>query len=164
MPRTVRRFASVSMVALLAITASCKSQNRPLPATSTVVQPAPDTIQAANDRYVEQVLATIRGQENRRADSVFRNVTWLNDVSARTFLGIMNGGYSRGLGVTCAHCHNTSAFDSDEKRPKRAAREMQRMHRGINGQLREMKNLSDRPNKNISCATCHRGKISPLAP
>ena len=36
----------------------------------------------------------------------------------------MNYGYSRALGVSCMHCHVEQDFASDEKRPKRAAREM----------------------------------------
>jgi hypothetical protein len=164
LPRVVHLYALGALFAVAALIVSCKRVNVASPVPTTIARIAPDTIQAANDRFVAQVLATLRGQENRRADSVFRNVTWLNEVSVRTFLDIMNAGYSRGLGVTCAHCHNTAAFDSDEKRPKRAAREMQRMHRGINQQLREMKNLGARPSKNINCATCHRGKVSPLAP
>ena len=36
----------------------------------------------------------------------------------------MDVGYSRALGVSCTHCHDDQKFASDEKRPKRAAREM----------------------------------------
>jgi cytochrome c2 len=74
----------------------------------------------------------------------------------------MNFGYSRALGVACSHCHVTSDFSSDDKRPKRAAREMAEMHHAINQQLLKMQNLEDEGNKRfINCSTCHRGQIDP---
>jgi hypothetical protein len=39
------------------------------------------------------------------------------------------------------HCHVETGFSSDEKRPKRAARQMAVMHHSINDQLRKMENL-----------------------
>ena len=83
-------------------------------------------------------------------------------MPAETFLVIMNVGYSRALGVRCTHCHVEQDFASDEKRPKRAAREMAVMHRMINGQLRQMQNLEPPPDKrSINCFSCHRGAIDP---
>jgi hypothetical protein len=75
----------------------------------------------------------------------------------------MNLGYSRALGVACTHCHVEQDSSSDEKRPKRAAREMAAMHRAINDQLRKMQNLEPNPNRAINCTTCHRGAIDPTA-
>jgi Photosynthetic reaction centre cytochrome C subunit len=77
---------------------------------------------------------------------------------------IMNAGYSRALGVTCSHCHVEEDFSSDDKRPKRAAREMAAMHRSINDQLAKMQNLEASPQGHfINCSTCHRGSVDPLA-
>ena len=85
-------------------------------------------------------------------------------VGAARLLRIMNMGYSRALGVTCVHCHTETDFASDDKRPKRAAREMAVMHRAINEQLKEMKNLEAEGNaRSINCNTCHRGQVSPIA-
>ena len=76
----------------------------------------------------------------------------------------MESGYSRALGVTCLHCHVERNFASDDKRPKRAAREMAAMHRMINQQLAKMENLESNPqNRAINCSTCHRGAINPMA-
>jgi hypothetical protein len=65
--------------------------------------------------------------------------------------------------VACSHCHNESDFGSDEKRPKKAAREMQVLHRSINDQLRGMKNLSSEAgesgDRSLNCNACHRGQI-----
>jgi hypothetical protein len=120
------------------------------------------TVQETNDRFVREISARIAGREHEPAERVFTNVRWLKDVPARTFLNIMNGGYSKALGVTCTHCHVAADFASDEKRAKKAAREMQVMHRSINDQLRTLQHL-DIPveERLINCATCHRGAINP---
>ena len=76
----------------------------------------------------------------------------------------MNGGYSRALGVACTHCHVEQDLSSDDKRPKRAAREMAVMHKMINDQLGKMQNLEIKPEERfINCSTCHRGQINPTA-
>jgi len=50
----------------------------------------------------------------------------------------------------------------DDKRPKRAAREMATMHHTVNQTLAKMENLKSAPDeRSINCATCHRGKIDP---
>jgi hypothetical protein len=118
--------------------------------------------QDVNDRFVREQMARIAGRESEPAAQVFRNVQWLKDVPARTFIEIMDGGYSRALGVTCTHCHVESDFASDDKRPKKAAREMQVLHRGINDQLRKLQHLDIPEDRRlISCSTCHRGAIDP---
>lgn len=75
----------------------------------------------------------------------------------------MNLGYSRALGVNCTHGHVEQDFSSDDKRPKRAAREMAAMHHNINEQLKNMQHLEPNPNRAINCSTCHRGAIDPMA-
>ena len=119
--------------------------------------------QDVNDAFVRRLRADIAGREQEPAGQVFKNVRYLKDTPASTFLAIMNGGYSKALGVTCTYCHMEGDFASDEKRPKRAAREMQAMHRSFNDQLRTMQNLTrDADTRSISCITCHRGEISPF--
>ena len=118
--------------------------------------------QAVNDRFVQQQMARIAGRESEPAVKVFRNVHWMKDVSARTFIEIMDGGYSRALGVACTYCHVETDFASDEKRSKKAAREMQALHRGINDQLRKLEHLDIPEDRRlINCSTCHRGAIDP---
>lgn len=73
------------------------------------------------------------------------------------------------LGVRCQYCHvgeegrDLATFDfvSDDKRPKKVAREMLRMVQMINGRLdslpgREANGLQ------VSCNTCHRGVTRPV--
>jgi hypothetical protein len=137
---------------------------KPSPSPSTPAQPNPN--QEINDRFTRQILANIAGRENEPAVKVFKNIQFelLKNIPARRLLLIMNLGYSRALGVNCTHCHVEQDFGSDEKRPKRAAREMAVMHRMINEQLAKMQNLEKKPEERfINCSTCHRGAISPLA-
>jgi len=59
------------------------------------------------------------------------------------------------LGVTCAHCH-TTAWESDEKPAKDAARKMITLQRAINEQQFGGK-------LTITCNTCHQGRVEPPA-
>jgi hypothetical protein len=134
----------------------------PAPAASAPVNPNQDI----NDRFVRQLSDTIAGQENEPADAVFMNIQLegLKHIPAGRFLRIMNGGYSRALGVACTHCHVEQDFASDDKRPKRAAREMAVMHQIINDQLAKMQHVETTPeDRFINCATCHRGQVNPIA-
>src|SRR5262249_46053575 len=86
----------------------------------------------ANDDIVRRIRASIAGHEQEPAGQVFKNVRFLRNTRADTFLTIMSVGYSKALGVACSHCHDENDFASDAKRPKRAAREMQTLHRAFN--------------------------------
>jgi hypothetical protein len=140
-------------------TASRLEEPKPAP-TSTYRNPS----QEANDRYQTQALAWLGDRKNQPASQIFTNIQieWLKGIPAENLLDIMNWGYSRALGVSCTHCHVTEDYASDEKRPKRAAREMAVMHHGVNEQLRQMQNLaSPAAKRSIICFTCHRGAINP---
>ena len=138
------------------------------PAKSPVVpvtqQSTEMSVQEINDRFERQIAERIVGRENEPAGQVFKNmrIEWLKITPARQLLDIMNFGYARALGVRCTHCHVESDFSSDDKRPKRAAREMATMHHTVNQTLAKMENLESAPNERmINCATCHRGKTDP---
>jgi Photosynthetic reaction centre cytochrome C subunit len=123
-----------------------------------------DHAREVNGRYVKQLLERIAGREQDPARNVFKNIQlpWFKNVPAGVFIDIMNEGYSRALGVACTHCHNVEDFAGDEKREKRAAREMAIMHKMINEQLAKMQNVQGKPDERfINCATCHRGEIDP---
>jgi photosynthetic reaction center cytochrome c subunit len=118
----------------------------------------------ASTQLLERARAAIRGREGQPAGQVFKNVQFLKNVPAATFLVIMDVGYSRGLGVECTHCHVEQDLASDEKRPKRAAREMQVMHRAFNDHLQKMQHAETPAEKRfINCSTCHRGRPIPEA-
>jgi hypothetical protein len=85
-------------------------------------------------------------------------------MPAGRLVRVMNMGYSRALGVSCLHCHYGPDYSSDEKRPKRAAREMMALNKAVNEQLRTVKNLEGKPEEHfVSCSTCHRGHVDPNA-
>jgi hypothetical protein len=124
----------------------------------------PLSVQKINDDLVQKITKQIAGHEQEPAEKVFKNVQIMKTVPAARFLLIMNRGYAHALGVTCTHCHVENDFSSDDKRPKRAAREMAAMHRSINDQLGKMQNLEPNPQGHfINCSTCHRGAVDPLA-
>jgi len=62
---------------------------------------------------------------------------------------------SNSLGVTCAHCH-TTAWESDEKPAKDAARKMIAMQRAINEAHYGGKQV-------VTCNTCHAGHVTTAA-
>ena len=120
--------------------------------------------QETNDQIAKKITDAIAGHENEPAETVFKNIQSLKGMPAGRLVRVMNMGYSRALGVTCMHCHAESDFSSDDKRPKRAAREMMGMNKAINEQLRGLKNLEGKPEeKFVSCSTCHRGHVDPNA-
>lgn len=130
-------------------------------------QSASLSTQEFNDRVEARLKHGLGARDAEPASAVFKNITidWLKDVPAGDFLGIMNRGYAKALGVRCTHCHMDDDFASDDLRPKRAAREMAVMHHRINQQLARMEHLeSATQDRFINCATCHRGRIDPRDP
>jgi hypothetical protein len=170
-----------ALTALLLVACASAAQDRsagapPAVAPDPGVSPAPaaepaaltagaePTVGEINDRFVAEISARIVGREEEPAEKVFENIRWFEGVPAGRLLRIMNRGYSRALGVACTHCHVETDFASDEKRPKRAAREMAAMHQAINERLNGMENLATEPGQRaVNCTTCHRGAVDPMA-
>ena len=151
---------------LLACVAAQSKSGAQLPATLKETSAAQSSVQDVNDAFVAKIKAQIAGHEQEPAEKVFKNIqiSNLKNTPAERFLAIMNLGYGHALGVACTYCHVEDNFASDEKRPKRAAREMAVMHRAINEQLSKMQNLAPNPDGHfINCTTCHRGAIDPMA-
>ena len=137
------------------------------PAPAAAARPAGTIVnpnQEANDRITNAVLARIAGRENEPAEQVCKNIQSMKGMPAGRLVRVMNMGYSRALGVACTHCHFGQDYSSDEKRPKRAAREMMAMNKTINERLRSLQNLEGKPEENfVNCTTCHRGQVDPNA-
>ena len=143
--------------------ASGENASQQQPSEQARSQAAATSIQQTNDAFVQKIMQQIAGHEQEPAEKVFKNIQIMKTTPAARFLTIMNVGYSRALGVSCTHCHVEEDFSSDDKRPKRAAREMAVMHHGINDQLAKMQNLDPNPQGHfINCSTCHRGAVDPL--
>ena len=109
---------------------------------------------------VKQLLEQIAGKEKLPARQVFKNVKLLGHVPAERLLRIMDIGYSQSLGVSCDYCHVEDRWDADEKRQKRAAREMIQLTGRINEQLGQMEEI-DPGDATVNCTTCHRGDTKP---
>lgn len=120
-----------------------------------------DSLEKDRAKYTAIVMAQIKGKENLPVDSVFKNLKMFKGMPAKRLLAIMNIGYSKSLGVSCGHCHNTNDFSSEEKVQKEIARQMASMNKEINNNLlKNIKDLKSDPAV-INCTTCHRGEIKP---
>ena len=93
--------------------------------------------------------------EVKTAGQAYKNVTELKDIPADQ-LGPAMQFISTSLGVQCDTCHVAGKFESDEKRPKKTAREMIAMTMAIN------KNAF-RGQTQVTCYSCHRGSERPVA-
>lgn len=110
---------------------------------------------------IERLRQSIAGKEEAPSSEVWKNVQVLKGVPAGRLLKIMEMGYSRSLGVDCAHCHDVARFESDDNKKKVIAREMAKMAADLNARvLPGIPGLeSERPT--VNCTTCHRGVVKP---
>jgi hypothetical protein len=121
----------------------------------------PDSVQQANDRAVAAVLAQIQGKENLPAEQVFKDIQVLKGQPASRVVQIMNTGYARALGVSCAQCHDASDYASNVKGDKKTARGMIRMVDMINEGNKSIPEFAgDVPV--VNCVVCHRGGRRPV--
>jgi hypothetical protein len=152
---------------LAASPGSSAPQNPPAPATppSETTQPSPAQPAAAEPFDPRQAVAelekAIADKREQPAETVFKNIQMFKGVPAVRILRIMDSGFSRSLGVTCTHCHDTARWESDDKPQKKIAREMMRMSQDINEKyLKSIAGLkSEKPT--VNCTTCHRGQVKP---
>ena len=110
--------------------------------------------------YVTELLKELGPNAKKPAGEVFRNVQLMKDIPADRFLRIMDTGYRQSLGVGCDYCHVEDRWETDEKRPKRAAREMILMMRMINDHLGKLTEINA-VDASVNCTTCHRGYVKP---
>lgn len=154
-PSPVGTLAIVATLLLAAGFVRIDGTTRPRAQTQS---PAPAFDEAA---ALAKLRAEIAGREELPATEVFMNVTQYKGVSAGRLLRIMELGFSRGLGVTCTHCHIDGAWEREDKSTKQTAREMSAMVAVINGELlKKIPNLKS-SNPAVNCTTCHRGQIRP---
>jgi len=120
-----------------------------------------EAIKQFNDEKVAELSKQIAGKEDQPAEAVFKNIEILTGVPAGKLLKIMQIGYSRSLGVSCAHCHLPDQWEKDDKPAKQIARDMSKMsHTIIFDLLRNIDGLKDRTPL-VNCTTCHRGQVKP---
>ena len=126
--------------------------------TSTTMTTFNDSLEKDRAKYIAIITESIKGKEKMAVDSVFHGLKVLGGFPAENLVFAMNA-WSRGLGVSCGHCHNTDNFSSDENQKKEIAREMVNMGNMISEKLKTINGLSDRPI--VNCITCHRGELKP---
>jgi tetratricopeptide (TPR) repeat protein len=99
----------------------------------------------------------------------FKNLKVLpKDIKKGELVGTMRT-FAGALGVRCAYCHvgedgkplSTFDFASDEKTPKRAARDMLRMVDAINDKYIAKADLGRPDRLTVNCVTCHHGLTRP---
>ena len=124
------------------------------------VQQSAEKKSPAEDRnkWIAEINNYLKGKEHAPVDSVFTNLKVLGGFEAQNLVFAMEV-WSKALGVSCGHCHNTSNFALDEKHEKDIAREMVRIGNMISAKLKTIEGLSERPI--VNCVTCHRGSLKP---
>jgi hypothetical protein len=114
------------------------------------------------DSLMNKVLASIAGQENVPAESVFTNIQILKGVPAARLVRIMGQGFGPALGVGCGFCHTIGEYDKDDKQAKKTARVMYKMVMAINADyISQVPVEGTRPRGVVNCSTCHRGQTRP---
>jgi hypothetical protein len=135
-------------------------------AAAQAAPPAPTSTPAAPKFDEEKAVADLRkemaGREKEAAPKVFMAVEVMQGYTAEQLIFQMQQIYSRGLGVTCTHCHVPGQWQADDKKEKEIARGMIQMVAKINTDLLPKIKPLERPYKPaIDCVTCHRGQLKP---
>lgn len=91
---------------------------------------------------------------DKPAEEVYKNIQVLKGVPSSRVMAAMSF-FTKSLGVKCDHCHVVGAFEKDDKPTKQTARKMYEMVRVSNRELGK---------NQVSCFTCHRGKVQPEQP
>ena len=164
MPKQLIRYTAVTSVCVmilglvwinLSLHESSAAQANP--SESPVAQEQPFD----QNQKLAELAKRIAGQETKPAAEVFKNIQSLKAMPAGRLLKVMELGYSKSLGVNCAHCHVVDQWEKDDKPTKQITREMIKMAGAINNDyLKNIKNLKSE-NPIINCTTCHRGQIKP---
>ena len=89
------------------------------------------------------------------AEQVYKNIQVLKGTPADQIIPAMQF-MTSSLGVRCEHCHVEGAFDKDDKKPKKMAREMMQMMFALNQN-------SFKGEREVTCYSCHRGAARPVA-
>jgi hypothetical protein len=154
------------VVLLITVVSLCAFSIRP--STHSLTPPMlfiEDSLEKDRLKFMNEVMASIKGKEKWPADSVFKNLKVIrgqSSVSAEHLLWMMNWGWSAELGVSCSHCHTTGKWESDSLPTKNIARGMWTMRVTINKEiLPSITGLNYDKNPKVTCITCHRGKPVP---
>lgn len=121
-------------------------------------------IVAAAEPAKEQLLAELRariaGREQEPAEVVFKDIETFRGRTAGQLLAVMDLGFSRSLGVDCAHCHDVQDWAADARPQKEIARQMSVMAREISARIKTIEGIES-ATPVVNCTTCHRGQKKP---
>ena len=118
-----------------------------------------DSLQASRDKFISEINEKIKSKEKWMVDSVFKNLKVLGGFPAENLLHAMNS-WSRALGVSCNHCHETNDWALDSNPKKDVARQMSQMTTKINEYLANINGLTSERHI-VNCTSCHNGKLKP---
>jgi photosynthetic reaction center cytochrome c subunit len=108
-----------------------------------------DASQQAGSKQQFPSLPQAAGPGVKTADKAYMNLEVIGGIPADQLLPAMRY-MTFALGVRCDYCHVQDNFESDEKAPKKRAREMMKMMFAID-------NASFGGHRAVTCYTCHRG-------
>ncbi len=151
MPTQLIRYTALAaaVVMILGVAWICISINKSSAAQANLSQlPVAQAQSFDQNQKLAELVKRIAGQEDKPAAEVFKNIQLLKAMPAGRLLKVMEFGYSKSLGVNCAHCHVVDQWEKDDKPTKQITREMIKMAGAINNDI-------------VNCATCHRGQIKP---
>jgi hypothetical protein len=155
----LRTTVLVFATSVLALGPTFGQETKPAAASDEPATPA--AIKQFNDEKLADLSKQIAGKESQPAEAVFKNIKILTGIPATNVLKIMEIGFSRSLGTSCAHCHVAGQWDKDDKTPKQTTRDMWKMdHFIVSDLLKNIDGLKDRKPV-INCTTCHRGQLKP---
>jgi hypothetical protein len=132
-----------------------QAQN-PAPQNSQGAGTAPASGEASGKHAAQEAKGT--GQKaagQKLAEEQFKNIQVLNGIPADQLIPAMQF-ISASLGVDCEYCHDHQAMDSDDKKPKKIARQMMTMMFNI-----DKNNFDGR--LEVTCYSCHRGAAKPVS-
>jgi len=156
----MKKFAVMSFVVVFAlIILSFEESSQPLLLKQNTI----DSLKDERQRYIKEILDSIKGKESVMADSIFKNVntfTGNQSIKATHFLAVMNY-WGEALGISCSGCHNTKDWSSDEKNEKNIARGMYNLRQIINKEISINIENEGKIKPLVNCGTCHRGNKIP---
>jgi photosynthetic reaction center cytochrome c subunit len=129
------------------------SQNSPAAGTAAVKGEA--SAKGAAQTAQEPKSASQRAAVQKLAEEQFKNIQALKGIPADQLIPAMQF-ISASLGVECEFCHVHEKMDSDDKKPKKIARQMITMMLDI-----DKNNFDGR--LEVTCYTCHRGAAMPVS-
>jgi photosynthetic reaction center cytochrome c subunit len=124
--------------------------------------PPPPPVQTApaaqRNPMIVRIEQEIAGKEQLPAEQVFKNIQTFKGMPAGRVLSIMEQAFVPNLGVRCNYCHVAGEWASDEKAPKKIAREMWVLRAKVQ---EEARTASGNPKAVVTCYTCHKGQPKP---